>query len=149
MDPIQTQINKISSDITSLRGSLNNTSMILSIHKHSGQDQTSKLNSDYTRVVLLDQATIATDATLGRHFYVTLAGNRTLGKPTGMKGGQRILYEFIQDGTGSRTITLNSAFDVGAFTVTLTTTASKRDFMEAVYSDTDGKFYVISFVKGY
>jgi hypothetical protein len=54
----------------------------------------------------------------------------------------------IQDGTGSRTITLDTkCTDLTA--VTLTTTASKRDFLGAFYNSATDKFYVTAFVKGY
>jgi len=143
------QFNALVTNFNNLQSAFNSVSYAFYQHKHKGYDYTQILPATYARYQLVDQATLVTDATLGVHFYVTLGGNRTLGAPTGMQGGQRILFEFIQDGTGSRTITLASIFDKGAFTITLTTTVHKRDFMEAVYSDVDNKFYVINFVKGY
>ena len=102
-------------------------------------------------VTLTDGANIATDASLGNQFRVTLVGNRTLDNPTNPTDGQKVIWEFIQDGTGSRTITLGSKFTFGTdiTSVTLTTTASKRDFMGAVYNLAADKWYVVSFVKGY
>lgn len=102
-------------------------------------------------VALTDAATVATDASLGDHFRVTLGGNRTLGNPTNAVDGQRLLWEIIQDGTGSRTITLDTKFALGTdlTAVTLTTTASKRDFLGAFYNSATDKFYVTAFVKGY
>lgn len=102
-------------------------------------------------VTLTDTATIATDASLGTHFRVTLGGNRTLGNPTNPTDGQRAIWELIQDATGSRTITLGSAFALGTdlTAVTLTTTASKRDFLGAVYNSTAAKWFVIAFMKGF
>jgi len=102
-------------------------------------------------VALTDAATVATDASLGDRFKVTLGGNRTLGNPTNAYDGQQIVWEIIQDGTGSRTITLDTKFAFGAdiASVTLTTTASKRDFLTAIYDSTADKFYVVGFVKGY
>lgn len=100
---------------------------------------------------LSDAATIATDASAGNHFRVTLGGNRTLGNPTNPVDGQKIVWELIQDGTGSRTLALDTKFALGAdiSAVTLTTTASKRDFLGAVYNSTADKWYLIAFVKGY
>jgi hypothetical protein len=100
---------------------------------------------------LTDAATIATDASLGNHFRVTLGGNRTLGTPTNPTDGQKVVWELIQDATGSRTITLSAGFAFGSdiSSITLTTTASKRDFLGAVYNATASKWYVIAFVKGY
>ena len=102
-------------------------------------------------VTLTDATTVATDASLGNHFRVTLGGNRTLGNPTNMVDGQRVIWEIIQDATGSRTLTLGSAFALGTdiASTTLTTTASKRDFLGAIYNSTAAKWYVIAFVKGY
>jgi hypothetical protein len=106
---------------------------------------------DLAPVTLTDAATVATDASLGSYFRVTLGGNRTLGNPTNMVDGQRVIWEIIQDGTGTRTLALGSAFALGTdiTSTTLTTTASKRDFLGAVYNSTAAKWYVIAFVKGY
>jgi hypothetical protein len=102
-------------------------------------------------VALTDAATIATDASLGTHFTVTLAGNRTLGNPTNPTHGQRCIWEITQDATGLRTITLGSAFALGTSiaAVTLTTTASKTDFIGAIYNSTAGKWRVVAFNKGF
>src|SRR3990167_799727 len=104
-----------------------------------------------TVIALTDGANIATDASLGNHGRVTLAGNRTLDNPTNPTDGQRFLWELIQDGTGSRTLTLGSAFALGTdvASTTLTTPASKRVFLGAVYNSTAVKWYVVLFVKGY
>lgn len=110
-------------------------------------------SENYKRGVaaLTDAATIATDASSGTHFRVTLGGNRTLGNPTNPTDGQKVVWEFIQDGTGSRTIALDTKFAFGTDItgVTLTTTASKRDFMGAIYNSTADKWFVTAFVKGY
>ncbi|MEV4613503.1 glycosyl hydrolase family 28-related protein [Kitasatospora sp. NPDC049258] len=102
-------------------------------------------------VTLTDAATIATNAALGNLFRVTLKGNRTLGTPTNPTDGQRITWELVQDGTGSRALVLSAAFGLGATisSTTLTTTPNKRDFLTAVYNTTAAKWYVINFVKGY
>lgn len=102
-------------------------------------------------VALTDAATITTDASLGNQFRVTLGGNRTLGNPTNPTDGQKAMWEIIQDSTGSRTLTLGSDFALGTdvSSVTLTTTANKRDFLGAVYNSTAAKWFVVAFVKGY
>jgi hypothetical protein len=112
---------------------------------------TANLPKTFAPVILTDAATIATDASLSNHFRVTLGGNRTLGAPTNPVDGQKAMWEFIQDGTGSRTISLNAVFAFGTdiSSVTLTTTAGARDFMGAVYNASATKWYVIAFVKGY
>ncbi len=102
-------------------------------------------------VDLTDAATIATDASLGHRFRVTLGGSRTLGNPTNAYDGQSLVWELIQDGSGLHTITLDTKFAFGTDItgVTLTTTASKRDFLTAIYDANADKFYVLGFVKGY
>jgi hypothetical protein len=116
----------------------------------AGRKTLSRLG-DLSPVTLTDATTVATDAALGDFFRVTLGGNRTLGNPTNMVDGQRVIWELIQDATGTRTITLGSAFALGTdiTAVTLTTTASKRDFLGAVYNSTAAKWYVLAFTKGY
>jgi hypothetical protein len=102
-------------------------------------------------VSLTDQATIATDASLGDTFSVTLGGNRTLGTPTNPTAGQKVTWIIKQDATGSRTITLSSGFrlgtDIGA--VTLSTTAAKSDYLGAIYNSSDSKWDVVAFIKGF
>lgn len=114
---------------------------------------TLSIKGGFSQIVptLTDAATVATDASLGNHFRVTLGGNRTLGNPTNVTDGQRIVWELIQDGTGSRTITLDTKFAFGTDLtgVTLTTTASKRDFLTAIYNIVEDKWYVVAFIKGY
>jgi len=103
------------------------------------------------KITLTDAATIATDASLGNHFVVTLGGNRTLSNPTSGRNGQPATWELIQDGTGSRTITMDTKFRFGTdiTSITLTTTASKRDYLRAIYDSTADKWDVVSFVRGY
>lgn len=114
--------------------------------------------SGYTapqRVILTDQATIATDASLtvtnGGVFQVTLGGNRTLGAPTNPTDGQTAKWVFIQDATGNRTLSLNAVFTFGTDItgITLTTNATKRDFMTAIYDSTSTVWRVVGFVRGY
>ena len=102
-------------------------------------------------VTLSDGATISTDASLGTHFRVTLGGNRTLANPTGASDGQRITWEIIQDGTGSRTLSYGSKFAFGTDVTSpvLSTTAGLRDFIGAIYNLTTDKFYVCAFARGY
>jgi hypothetical protein len=104
-----------------------------------------------TPVTLTDAATVETDAALSNNFRVTLGGNRTLGNPTNPTDGQVITWEIIQDGTGSRTLTLDSKFALGSdiAAVVLTTTAGKRDFLSVIYNSSADKYFVRGFVKGY
>jgi hypothetical protein len=59
---------------------------------------------------LTDGATINWDLALGVNAVVTLAGNRTLAAPTNGISGMSGHLMVIQDATGSRTLTLNSAW---------------------------------------
>jgi len=102
-------------------------------------------------VALTDAATIAVNAALGNQFTVTLGGNRTLGNPTGAVNGQLLLFALRQDGAGSRTITLDTKFRLGAdiTSITLSTGANKTDYLGVRYHSSDDTFDVISFVGGF
>lgn len=87
--------------------------------------------SAMAEVTLTDAATIAWDMSTGFDFTVTLGGNRTLGAATNTKVGQRGRIRVVQDGTGSRTLTLNSVYKTaGGSGITLSTTASATDFID-------------------
>ena len=84
---------------------------------------------------LTDQATIAWDVSTSPVAKVTLAGNRTLGAATNAQTGQFISLLIIQDGTGSRTVTFNAAYEFTEDTApTLTTTAAKGDLFVFRYN---------------
>lgn len=91
-----------------------------------------------TVVALTDGATIATDASLGGIFGVTLGGNRTLSIPTNPSDGMNRTWRLRQDATGTRTITLASGsggFVLGSqvANTTLTATANKVGYINARY----------------
>jgi hypothetical protein len=100
-------------------------------------------------VSLSDAATVATDASTGSFFKVVLGGNRTLGNPTNSTNGQIIRWQIIQDGTGTRTLTLGTNFDKGPLTVTLSTAINAVDYLSAIYYSTSSKWHVLGFIKGY
>lgn len=64
-------------------------------------------------IALTDAATIAVDASAGNDFRVTLAGNRTLGPPSGGADGQVIHVAVTQDATGGRTLAFDAAYKFG------------------------------------
>lgn len=99
---------------------------------------------------LTDAATIATDAAAGEIFTVTLGGNRTLGTPTNPRDTMKRTWRFRQDATGTRTITLSSAFALGSNVpnTTLTGTAGKVGYMTAEYDSTNSKWHVLAFEPG-
>ena len=93
----------------------------------------------FPEATLTDASTIAWDTATSSVAKVTLAGNRTLGAATNAQTGQFVSILFIQDGTGSRTITFNAAYEHTEDTApTLTTTASKGDLF--VYRYNGSKF---------
>lgn len=103
-------------------------------------------------VVLTDAPTIATDATAGRLFEVTLGGNRMLGNPTGLIPDQRLTWRIRQDATGGRTLTFDSMFNVNAAVtgpITLSTDPSKKDYVAGIYDQTAGKIDVLAFGRGF
>lgn len=86
---------------------------------------------------LTDGSTISWDVGSSPVAKVTLGGNRTLSAPTNSAAGQFIALTVIQDGTGSRTLSFNSAYEfTGDTAPTLTTTASKADIFVFKYNGT-------------
>lgn len=109
-------------------------------------------NPGLSRIVALtDGANIATDASLGNVFDVTLAGNRTLDNPTSPADGQRITYRVKQDATGSRTLAYGTKFRFGSDVAspTLSTAAGKIDYLGFVYKLADDKWDCVAVSKGY
>jgi len=89
----------------------------------------------FPEATLTDQATIAWDVSTSSVAKVTLGGNRTLGAATNAQTGQFISLLIIQDGTGSRTVTFNAAYEfTGDTAPTLTTTAAKGDLFVFRYN---------------
>jgi len=89
----------------------------------------------FPEATLTDASTIAWDVSTSSVAKVTLAGNRTLGAATNAQTGQFISLLIIQDGTGSRTVTFNAAYEfTGDTAPTLTTTAAKGDLFVFRYN---------------
>ena len=98
---------------------------------------------------LTDGATISIDASVAEHFYVTLGGDRTFAAPTNPVDGRKMLLEITQDGTGSRTRTMNGAFFYPSGTASvLSTAAGKKDFELFIYSARSSKWEFLAFRKG-
>jgi hypothetical protein len=107
-----------------------------------------------TPVNLTFATTTTVDASQGVYYRITLTGNTTMAAPTNATDGQKILFEILQDATGSRTITWTSgaggyAFGTDVTTPTLTTTANKRDFVGFVYNSTANLWYCLAVARGY
>jgi hypothetical protein len=91
----------------------------------------------FAEATLTDGATVTWNASTQQVCKLTLGGNRTLSAPTNGVTGQFISIAVIQDGTGSRTLTWNSAYEfTGDTAPTLTTTVSKADLFVFRYNGT-------------
>lgn len=86
---------------------------------------------------LTDAATIAVPAQISSDFRVTLAGNRTLGNPTGMQDGQVFSIRIQQDGTGGRTLAFASKWKLIGTAASLATTANARWYLSGQYDAAD------------
>ena len=103
---------------------------------------------------LTDGSSIAVNAALGNDFKVTLGGNRTMAAPSNPLDGQKITFEVIQDGTGSRTLTWTTgssgAYSFGSGTApTLTTTAGASDLVGFRYSSTKSRWLYLGAQGGF
>lgn len=101
-------------------------------------------------------ASIATDASLGNAFRVTLGANGpyTLAAPSNPTDGQMAIWEIKQDGSGNRSFAL--ATGAGAFSfgtditsITVSTTAGATDLLGCRYNSTANRWWVIAFLKGF
>lgn len=71
---------------------------------------------------------VTLDFTANQNFVLTLTGNVTLANPSTEQVGQAGVIVFIQDGTGSRTVTLGTDYETPASAgLTLSSTASAVD----------------------
>ena len=102
-------------------------------------------------VTLTDAATIAINASLGNTFTVTLGGNRTLGTPTNPSSGQKIIVRVTQNGTGGRTLSYSSDWNLGTDFVglPLSTAANATDYIGAIYNAITSKWDIVSIMRGY
>jgi hypothetical protein len=98
---------------------------------------------------LTDAATIAVDINASDFFFVTLAGNRTLGAPTnapaaGTLQAARKLFRIRQDGTGTRTLVYNAAYRFpDALAPTLSTGAGKSDYLAFIWNEIDSVYDLV------
>jgi hypothetical protein len=101
--------------------------------------------------VLTSGATVAVDASLGDYFTLTAAQSFTLSNPTNPTDGQRLIVRILQDGTGSRILTLDTKYRLGTDipTVVLTTAINKADYLGFIYNLAADKWDVVAFTKGF
>lgn len=97
----------------------------------------------------LSAGAYATNCQYGNFFYFVASDNFTLSNPTNAVNGMRVTWRIQQDGTGNRLITLGSKFDPGPFTITLSTTALKYDYIEAIYNSAADQWDIVNFQKGF
>ena len=89
----------------------------------------------HPEATLTDASTVAWDVGTSPVAKVTITDNRTLGAGTNAQTGQFVSLLVIQDGTGSRTLAFNAAYEFKDDTApTLTTTASKGDLFVFRYN---------------
>ena len=89
----------------------------------------------HPEATLTDASTISWDVGTSPVAKVTITDNRTLGAGTNPQTGQFVSLLVIQDGTGSRTLSFNAAYEFKGYTApTLTTTASKGDLFVFRYN---------------
>ena len=73
---------------------------------------------------------VTLDFSANQNFVLTLTGNTTLVNPSTEQVGQSGFIAFIQDGTGSRTVSLGTDYETAASAgLTLTSTASATDLV--------------------
>jgi hypothetical protein len=85
-----------------------------------------------TGIAATETATLSADKTIDfssyQNFVYTLGANITLSNPTTEAVGQSGFIVFIQDGTGSRTVSLGTDYETaGGAGLTLSSTASTTD----------------------
>ena len=80
-----------------------------------------------------NSGSVTLDFDANQNFVLTLTGAVTLANPTTEKVGQSGFIAFIQDGTGSRAVTLGTDYETaGGAGLTLTATASATDIVPYV-----------------
>ena len=104
-------------------------------------------------VVLTDAASIATDASSGQQFRVTITASRTLAAPTNPVDGQRALWQITATG-GPWTLTLatgaTGAFKYGTvITAVPAIAAGTTTFLGAIYRATSARWHVLAVSSGH
>lgn len=91
-------------------------------------------------------ATISIDADDIGPFYCTLTGNAVLAAPSNGVNGQTITMDFIQDGTGSRTLDVSAfVIPVDATTPVQPTAANSRGVL--VFRKFGSTWFITTFLK--
>lgn len=101
-------------------------------------------------VTLTDGATVDLDASLGKVFYLSAGGDRTINTPTNPSDAKVICIRHFANG-GARTLSLDAGgFRFGSTVTGLSQTVSgKTDYIVCIWNEIDSIFDVVEFVKGY
>jgi len=91
---------------------------------------------------------VATNAYAANSFEVSTTVDLTISNPTNPQDGQEITYRIKNADSSSHSLTLGSAFDVGAFTIS-NIVAGKYDYLKCKYNSASSKWDVINYAKGY
>ncbi|MBO0884000.1 MAG: hypothetical protein J2P17_27440 [Mycobacterium sp.] len=127
------------------------------VHTHAGTDIVSgTIPAAYLPLVpnvpvtLTDASTIAVDASLGNFFRLTLTGsNHTMGNPTNLTDGQKILFEITSGGAFSLIWGGNYGWGTDVTLPTLSQTAGKVDYVGFIYNAAAGKLRGLAVARGY
>lgn len=98
------------------------------------------------------RATLTPDLSASNVFSITLGGALTIANPINVaQDGTPLLLILTQDGTGSRILTLDTQFNLGATVTsyTLSTTAGLRDYIGCVWRKAAAKWDILSVALGY
>ena len=132
VDVCATNIPDVSiADLRYVRTSATSTIIASDLHIKQGQLIVGTSSRAYNPITTLTDATsITSDFAKGNNFLVTLGGNRTLAAPSNAVAGQSGSIYVIQDGTGSRTLAYNAAWQFVSATVpTLSTGTGDVDML--------------------
>jgi len=95
---------------------------------------------------------VDTDASTGQIFDITLTQNITLNNPTNSVDGVTIRWRIQQDGSGGRTVALDTKFQIPSSAsnpLPWSTSANVMDTLAATYHAGRDKWDVVAFVPGY
>lgn len=96
-------------------------------------------------------ANITLDTATATGFAVVMGGNTTLLTPTGAVAYKSIILRLTQDGTGSRTLSFNSGWNISndLLGLTVSSSANATTYIGAIYNEQTLKWDVVSFARGY
>lgn len=96
--------------------------------------------------------TITPDATMGNNISITLTSSATINVPINAQDFEMFRYRIIQDGAGSRAVTLGSGFAFGTdvSSATFSTAASKVDYLSCIFYASSQKCHIVApVIRGY